>query len=326
MLKKEYLNQNIAAMFRGIINIGNSCYLNSALQILMHLPFLNFLQSTDLVLEGRAVTESETPWCLKTFGSQTKYKHVRFFEEILLRFRQQYLAGDGLCNPKEMLLFLGSQQSDFEVMRACDAQEALMYLLDLVGTSADADWDRDVEDFFFRGFSSESIQEWKKYSPRYSKITLYITSQLEENIFCKVCKQILHKRFPIFTMFDIDEGDISLLNEGVKRESLEGYECDTCRKTSCIKVTCWNYFGDYIIFYNKRKSFFLRSELKLPCVKKKTLVSYDLVMSINHRGGHFNCFVRKDSNWILCDDGNVVSGVPPPSNTIYLYVFKKKGV
>jgi ubiquitin C-terminal hydrolase len=320
--------------FKGIENIGNSCYLNSALQCLLHMPFTKLLDPGAVLEADQKIFEQRFHASI-TANTEKIIDHQQF-KNVLLRLSLDYQVGSDVCDPSEVLSYLRCFQQDFQHLRPCDAQEALLYLLDFLHEAEKKPWDEAVSNHFFKDFSKVAREEWNKYGPMFSMVSINITSQVEENIFCKVCQNIRQKRYPIHTMIDLDEGDVSLLNTGIKKETLDGYECDACRHKDCVKVTCWNHFPEYLLFYNKRKSFFLRESLVLPYVKKKTQVYYELVMSINHRSAHFNCYIRSDCNrqpssppraktfWYLCDDRNIVKVHTVPFESIYLYVYRKK--
>lgn len=283
--------------FNGILNVGNTCYLNSAIQCFIHLPLSLSRQNCD---------NNE-------------------FLGLILEFCDKYFSQEK-CDCRNLLKYLFKFQKDFHFLNLCDSQEALMYLLDLYHENTKSEWDSDVESLFFKNAPEYALKEWKHYSPNYSLISLLLTFQLEETLLCKKCSKIIQKRFPIFTQMDICSNDLSLINDGIKKEYLEDYKCEQCMETKCCyKVTNWFYLSDYMIFYNKRKNFFLKSDIKLFMVNENKNYEFELVMSINHFGNHYVCFIKNnESEWIECDDHNVRNVKNPVVNTIYLYIFKKK--
>jgi ubiquitin C-terminal hydrolase len=283
--------------FKGILNVGNTCYINSAIQCFIHLP---------LQIERSKCADSE-------------------FLKLVLDFYEKYLSSE-MCNCRNLLMYLFKFQKDFHFLNLCDAQEALMYLIDLYHENTKSEWDHDVEALFFRGAPEYAVKEWKHYSPAYSLISLMLTFQLEETLLCKNCSKIIQKRFPIFTQMDICTNDMGLLNDGIKKEFLEDYKCENCNEAKCCyKLTNWFYCSDYMIFYNKRKNFFLKSGIKLFMVNQNENVEYELIMTINHFGNHYICYIRDPNmEWHECDDDQVKVVKGPVVNTIYLYIFKKK--
>lgn len=283
--------------FNGIMNVGNTCYINSAVQCFIHLP---------LYLNRRSCENNE-------------------FLTIILDFYEKYFS-DEKCDCRRILEYLFKFQKDFHFLNLCDAQEALMYLIDLYHENTKLEWDSDVEALFFKDSPEYAVNEWKHYSPSYSLITLLFTFQLEETLLCRKCTKIIQKRYPIFTQMDICSNDLSLINDGINKEYLEDYKCENCCETKCcFKVTNWFFCSDYMIFYNKRKNFFLKNSIKLFMVNNNTNVEYELVMTINHIGHHYMCFIRdNDMEWHECDDDQVRQVKSTVVNTIYLYIFKKK--
>jgi ubiquitin C-terminal hydrolase len=291
-------------IFNGIRNIGNTCYLNCAVQCFIHLP---------VVFKENSVNSD--------------------FINIMKKFCERYYSLQK-CDCRELLAYLSKFQSDFQYLALCDAQEALFYLLDLYHENTKENWDDDLESIFFHNFSKNSIEEWKIYSPHYSIISLYFTTQTEEICICQNCNRIIQKRYPIFTNIDICDKEIELINQGVKKEKLEDYKCEECNvQGKCIKITTWNYLSEYIIFYNKKMNFFLKPYIKIPLLSKKKMVEYDLQMTINHNSDHYTTYIKNgeligiDCDWFLCDDDCVkkIKGNENslPINTIYLYIFKK---
>lgn len=316
--------------FHGIRNIGNTCYLNSAMQCFIHLP---------LTLDKKLCQENE-------------------FMNIIYKFCESYVFQRPV-DCANILKYVSKYQSDFQYLRLCDAQEALFYLIDLYHENTKTVWTSELETKFFENFHQESVNEWKNYNPFYSVITTCMTSQIEEVTLCSTCSLVIQKRYPIFTMIDIVDNEIKFLNEGVRREKLDDYKCEKCQEKQCFKVSCWNHCADYLVFYNKKMDFFLKGKIKLPMVKTKKIIEYELVMTINHQSQHFTCFIKNSGSltknnslppqpqkqqesfygmertetpranasqeklWFHCDDQRISTTDEPTIHTIYLYVFKK---
>lgn len=284
-------------IFQGIRNIGNTCYLNCAIQCFVHLPF---------ELDRVKSEKSE-------------------FLKILIHFCERYFSKQN-CDPRELLNYLSRYQTDFQHLALCDAQEALFYLLDLYHENTKEPWDDDIGFLFFDSFCKSSVDEWKVYSPHYSIVSLYFTTQTEEMCVCKKCNRIIQKRFPIFTNIDICDREIELINHGIKKETLDDYKCESCKVAgSCVKITTWSYLSDYLIFYNKKMNFFLKPKISIPLVTKNRMIEYELLMTINHCNDHYTTYIRDScdpNQWMCCDDDQIKQANGPVTKTIYLYIYK----
>lgn len=280
----------------GISNIGNSCYLNSAIQCFVHLP---------LVLNS---------------GTE--------FNDLMIEFCHKYFSREMECckSIPKIIKILQKSQNDFAFFRQCDAQEALFFLLDLYHENSKNEWSK--REIFFNGFlDSEAIKEWKLYSPHYSMITELCTLQIEENIYCNSCEKIIQKRYPIFIHYDINEQDINLLNEGKTVENLTDYKCESCNEKKSMKTKEWSYLPEYLIMFNKRMNFFLKPTITLIIPKKNEKVQYELNMTINHlqRLNHYISYLKSTTGdyWYECDDDRIKKVNNYKLNSIYLYVYKK---
>lgn len=281
----------------GIPNIGNSCYLNSAMQCFVHLP---------LVLDS---------------GNE--------FNDTMIDFCHKYFSCDLECYKSipQIINILQKSQNDFAFLRQCDAQEAFFFLIDLYHENSKKDWNSKNKSIFNDFQDKEAIREWKLYSPYYSMISNLCTLQVEESIYCNSCEKIIQKRYPIFIHYDINEQDINLLNEGKTVEKLTDYKCETCNEKKSIKTKEWYHLPEYLIMFNKKMNFFLKPNITLIIPKKNQKVHYELNMTINHlqRLNHYIAYLKSSTEdyWVECDDDRIKKVNNYKLNSIYLYVYKK---
>jgi ubiquitin C-terminal hydrolase len=280
----------------GIPNIGNSCYLNSAIQCFIHLP---------LVLDS---------------GNE--------FNDIMIDFCHKYFSREPSCfdSVPKIIKLLQQSQKDFAFMRQCDAQEAFFYLLDMYHENTKRQWSK--KNNFFKNFNEEeAIREWKLYSPHYSLISDLCTLQMKESIYCHSCNMIIQKRFPLHIHLDITESEINLLNDGKVEEKLSDYKCEKCNEKKCTKSKEWYYFPEYLIMFNKKMNFFLKPSIILIKQSTNEKIHYELNMTINHlpRYNHYIAYLKSNTEdlWYECDDERIKKVNNYKINTIYLYVYKK---
>lgn len=284
-------------MIKGISNIGNTCYLNSALQILTHLPL-----SVD--------TQNECP----SFFSKIKEIHKMYNDTSVTELV-----------PKDLLIELCKVQTDFQYLNMCDSQEALYYMMDHIhdvcGTKDELSWE-----MFFKStqLSLDAGEYWKKMSCNLiSDVSRLFTFQLHDTVYCTSCEKMIQDMYPINIHYNLNKSEIELINSGESIEKIDDYKCEHCHQAGgVIKKSRWNYMPEYLIFYNKTRDFFLKDKIVLTCMNHQ--YTYRLQMTINHIHNHYVSCIKHNEYWYVINDNIINKCKEIHYRSIYLYVFKKE--
>lgn len=319
----------------GLANLGNTCYLNSALQALRHVPDLTVFfhkYSKDWIREGDS---KEAVLC-------------RAYKELVEGLWSG--SGPGYMKPAGFLHYFRESLKDcptFEHMiapRPHDSHEALVFLLDQLhegmkkplSINVVADPDAPVY---------KALMAWKEQiAPNYSPIIDYFFGLMEVSTTCKGCERV-SCRYEPFNMLKVGFPDTksSTLEECIdyefQPESLDEYQCDHCspdvpkgstdvkakRHPGSIQRRIWRLPQNLIIVlkrFNPNGSK-CHANFSADPVQKFTkwfrdispesskITDYTLQSVIDHHGtsngGHYVAQVKSPvtSSWNVYDDENV---------------------
>ncbi|XP_054732242.1 ubiquitin carboxyl-terminal hydrolase 36 [Anastrepha obliqua] len=260
----------------GMMNVGNTCYLNSTLQALFHVPSMaNWLMS-----EGKHVEECESPdnciicAMIKTLdASQSNQSAIRpYLVYSKLKF---------ICKH----LLMGRQE---------DAHEFLRYLVEA------------MEKSYLTRY--RNYKELDQYSKETTPLNQILGGYLKSAVRCLACGHV-SVTFQHFQdlLLDIRKADTveEALEGYFSRERLEdmGYKCESCKKkvsatkqfslerapiVLCIQLKRFSVMGTKL---NKQITIKPRIDLSKFATRKDTgeQLTYKLVAMVTHLGASQHC-------------------------------------
>lgn len=305
----------------GLINVGNTCFLNSVLQCLTYCPPLyNFLVKLN---GGHSKSCKINQFCMLC----EMEKHVKRIKG----------SNGGSIKPMSIVQRLKYINKSFQFGRQEDAHEFLRYLIDHMWKACLMNLDINVNNNNSNKLSSNNNNIINsKLDPRVKETTLinhifggYHRSQ----VLCLTCNT-RSNTFDFFMDIILDIRNAKSLEEALKRftqqETLENenaYKCGVCRKkvTARKKFTVYKepnvatfqlkrfdsdrIFGGKIIkFISYPEELDLRPYMSDPT---KSSMKYQLSAVLVHVGhstnsGHYFCYIKNSNNfWYRMDDSNV---------------------
>lgn len=226
----------------GMMNVGNTCYLNSTLQALFHVSSMaNWLMSDSAHMERCESTDSGCIICAmaKTLqASQNSQSAIRpYFVYSKLK---------SICKH----LVMGRQE---------DAHEFLRYLVEA------------MEKSYLQRF--RNYKELDQYSKETTPLNQILGGYLKTSVKCLSCQHV-SVTFQHFQDLLLDIRKADTINEALEgyfaRERLEdmGYKCEACKKKVSNKNRKQNVFGTnapfYINFRSRQQNNFHWTGLQLP--------------------------------------------------------------
>lgn len=217
-----HMSQNMGHI--GLVNLGNTCYLNSLLQCLRHIPDLTVFfhkhsepwihkeESKEVELCNAYKTlltdmwSSVPPGCLRPAG------FIHYFREVAKK------------DPRFEHLSSGGQQ---------DAQEALIFLLDMLHESMKKPLNINVMAEPVSPFYG-ALMAWKeRVAPKYSPIVDYFFGLMEVTVTCKGCgyQSCKYEEFSELILEFPENKDATLvecMNKQFEGELIDEYQCNKC--------------------------------------------------------------------------------------------------
>uniref|UniRef100_A0A6C0HEG1 USP domain-containing protein n=1 Tax=viral metagenome TaxID=1070528 RepID=A0A6C0HEG1_9ZZZZ len=329
-------SQNMRGIL-GIANLGNTCFMNAALQALRHSPEWTLFCTKDKIKDHiKDTTDSST---------------------IMLMAYQDLVktiwggSGPGYVRPLDFYQKLRSAvhktiYEEFSHRTAQDAHEFLVWLLDHMYMATQKKVSINITNSSsLSPMIIKSLEGWKSaFENQYSPMTDLFFGMYRIQYNCKGCSAV-HSRWETFNVLKISPGHKSIqeaLEHEFKEEIIEGYDCDACKsKTETVKsVSIWrlpkvliitlkrftpmggrdnsnfDYDGSPV---NLDPSFSPESQHES---RKKI---YNIFASIdhhgNHMGGHYTsqCFNPVWKKWHLYDD-EAAHDIEKPNFGIQTYI------
>lgn len=314
----------------GLANMGNTCYLNSAIQALRHArPFAEYL--------GTSAWERHR---------HADRKAAQLAEETAGLVHALTEPGDKRVAPSSFVrAFVGFAREFNDEIRfgaQADAAEAIQILLEGLHTQLSREVRMDItgratspeQEEFVRSLESWATFFRKEYSP----LVDAFYGQTQTTITCKGCgkKSTRYEPWSVYKL-PIPGSEKAgapaptlqdCLRAAVAGETIEGYACEGCNKRTDAAMThTLSRFPQYMIVSLKRftnQGAKVRARIPYdadrvdlgefrawPSIHGKQ--TYRVIATIEHlgssRGGHYVMRAREGREWLLYDDASV-SSVP----------------
>lgn len=306
----------------GLKNIGNSCYLNSVLQCLLHCsPMQAYLT--------KGGYESEINSSSKTSGKVAKYA-AQLFEELLSGATGNPACVKGAVS-KASGLFRGTAQED--------AQEFLRWFLEALHE----DVCRVRSKPRVTQEAKSASEAWRFYKSREdSSIVDMCVGQLKSSLTCSVCSYVSEVWDPFWDLSlpipSVARGIDDCLKEFQREEIMDGSEmpkCEKCKKRRKMskKFSIEKYpqllvihlkrFGDSTGF-SRRK---ITADIRFPEMMAMDGNKYELQSVCNHfgsiGGGHYTAFGKTANGWFDYNDSHVSKTPSFQSKDAYLLFYTR---
>jgi ubiquitin C-terminal hydrolase len=308
----------------GILNMGNTCYANSVIQILRSIPaFTSFIINNSISVSESAKQELKDFW--------------KAFEELVIQLWKNHRGV--IIRPDNYFksianLVKGSVYEEFATPIPNDAHEYYIFLLDKLQQATY------IPQKPLQQFASEADRAWyKSFEKDYSKIVPLFYGQLKRTLQCQYCKN-KSDTYEIFNTIKINlnknnEPLINSIEATFAPEEIDEYHCNKCNgshkaiimqkiiKTPPYLSITINRFTEGFGFGNKdNKTFNLDKDEFLDLsfvVADHTNKHYSLMSMIDHCGsvhrGHYICHIKH----IASETTNDLNYNGPKLNQWYLY-------
>lgn len=312
----------------GLQNLGNTCFMNSALQCIVNTqPLLDYF------LIG--LFESDI-----NINKANPYGSAGLFSNAFACLAVASWRQEGTCIvPKYLLELVTKYAPHFQHGLQQDAHEFLSFFLDILHEELNrADKESPCPGLAHkRSCENRAARSWRRYLRTNSSIIVDLfQGQLRSTTRCKSCKgeNVKFERFIHLSLPVPRSGKASLVDcfkEFSKPEALNddnGWVCPRCQiKVNAVrKSEIWKLPPILIIhlkrFWYDGKKFGKITEMvkypldsldlsELAIGSQKDAPTYSLYGQINHKGtlekGHFYSIIKnwRNNNWYSCDDSEV---------------------
>ena len=329
----------------GIINQGNTCYMNTMIQLLSNIPdltlyFLNGLFRFDCNLER----------------PPKEYEMCREYFRVLCGLWEEPKYKMTIIRPRSFKNVFAKHNPIFRGFRQHDCQEALSCLIDLLHTAlaygVEIESDGEIKNERDK-LAVQSIKEWNGfYSKEYSKLVELLYGQDHTVLRCTDCGHQSHKFEPFNLLSvpipNIESGELDIydcLDEYTKDEKLtEGiFKCEKCKSTNITKnISLWR-LPKYVIIAFKRFNLMMRKKnhfIRFPLlglnlnkyISGYEDTEYDLIGVGNHTGGfgggHYFAFCKNLDNKFYVYNDRMVRELEDLRHIVspnaYVLVYKRR--
>ena len=312
-------------MSKGLTNIGNTCYMNSSLQCLLHLPILSS-DNKDLALDITKKSNRSDFELMKEW--------IRLYQKMWNDDGETVVSTRPIFT--EFLRRCQKEKVYFESFAQNDAQEFITLLIDFLHQSIKRKVRIEISgipETEYDRIKIESIHSWKRFfESNYSYIINNFYSRMISFTSCPECKYVTKNHEPISTItLTLEEEYNTLydcLDEFTSETALDSdnsWKCDNCNQSVCPhkKVTFWD-LSSVLIFTVKqfRQGKKINHHIDFPeylkmgnyCMNlQKERLNYRLcgicIHSGSLNGGHYYAMCKNDqtNEWNIHNDSSVSS-------------------
>jgi len=300
----------------GYVNLGNTCFLNTALQILAscskfqeHLSVLDVPQNT------------------------TENPSQEFLREYLIFHR----LSKTVASPAKLIQHLGKLFNQYNSYEQEDTNECILRIIDIIENALLPTRRRKIKPsppIIRNGMSPADVLRcfshyaWKVSMYNKSIATSIFYGQMRTVITCRSCKQernsfIDFNNLPIIGCRDVQTG----IKNAQQLEYLDGIECEKCKAHTKIKkqTIIWKLPKILLFLFPIKDLEVVSRVLKLsdnmhqdPNNISIKIKKYELKAIGCHEGssidrGHYYSYVKYSDNWFLAND-EFITKVDVPSN------------
>jgi ubiquitin C-terminal hydrolase len=300
----------------GYVNLGNTCFLNTALQILAscskfqeHLSILNVPQSS----------------------------HCNDSQDFLREYLIFHRLSKNIANPHKLIGSLGKLFKQYNNCEQEDTNECILRTIDIIEKALKSTQRRNnkpgspvIKNGMTPGdvLRCFSLYAWKVSMYNKSVATSMFYGQMRTVITCRRCKQERNSfadfnSLPIIGCDNVHSGIVSIQ----EIEYIDGVECEKCKTHTKIKKQSilWKLPRILLFLFPAKDLKSVACVLKLSdnIIHKTNDVSietkkYELKAIGCHdgtypSGGHYYAYVKYSDNWFLAND-DLIERVDVPSN------------
>ncbi len=220
---------NLKKSIIGLVNLGNTCFMNAAVQALRHFPEVTYMSTRGLLTS-----------MVSAAGAKSE-PIARAFSELIQSLHSGSSAGGSYVLPRGFYESVktaveGTVYSHFGQRTAQDAHEFMVWLLDqlYMATAEPREIPYSVD--------VEGSKEWAdSFRKSYSPLAELFFGQMRIQYTCSACSTV-HKRYETFNVLKVQPiAGISwadcIEEEVLSEESIEGYACEVCEKAGRPRAT-----------------------------------------------------------------------------------------
>jgi ubiquitin C-terminal hydrolase len=340
--KKDYIKKGLC----GLINMGNTCFLNATLQCLMHT-----LKLSDYFLTNKHFTDD--------IEHLIRRKPEYTFLMSYVRLVNNYWETNQLIKPKSFLDKVRAHFPKYNGNEQHDSHECFLHIVDLLHKSISYPIDVSINGEVKTpkdALMKASLECWKTtYEKSYSPIIDIFDGMTVNTVVCTSCGDI-NNVFESFNNISLHPGDLAngerslrdCFNDNyLNNQVVSTWSCEKCKKSGCkVSSKLWTLPNVLVLHLNR----FDRNGTKFE--KNDTHVSFpneiDLTQYIStdkgdpnnyiyslyavnyHKGtlnsGHYWAACKNlDGKWYTYDDGDVVRSKSQKDdrNAYMLFYYRK---
>ena len=317
----------------GLVNIGNTCFLNSAIQCLSHT-----LKLTDYFLSEKYIEDNKG-------NINRKCSEWSFVKNYVLLLDALW-EHNQLLKPRSIREQLIKYYPKYKSFDQQDSQECLLHILDILHKGLKYEIDVEIRGDVKTDLDKlykEALESWKLfYENDYSYLVELFHGQSYSTITClnKQCDYKSNVFEPFSTLnLPISRSDCLIedcFKDYLSIDYIDNYQCSKCNDSKCSKQAQFWSLPNYLIVHLKRfdnNNNKIQSHVEFPIdnldltpfiskdKRDKNNYIYSLYAVTYHSGdtsnGHYWASCKNlDGNWYNFNDGNITKYSKISKNTI----------